>query len=387
MMYARQGLLDEVEAGLYRVGASDLSAHSPVETEDALVVLDRVEAKLGALKARLSRKYEVEQEWARRGALHPGAVIATLRRVPSRSCKRAFTLSRQLEELLALLAALARGSVSLQHRDRILRVDNRRVHERFVEDHETFVEWAETMDWATFELHLVMWSHMADPDGPDPGHDDRGLDLSETWGGEFVLTGTMGAVQGTVFGTELKRQYDLLFKADWAEAKERLGRDPIDAELGRTPRQRRLDALLVMAERSATGPEAGRKGAILACLLLGPDAARWLCEFTTGTRIRPGQAAPHVDDLLFETFLFGAGMKDVSVSPQRLFLEALRRAAQALGRQCFHEFCDRPAADCQVDHRKPYSKGGATAIWNSQPGCAPHNGRKGNKDPIDGPAP
>lgn len=387
MMYAPQGLLDGVEAEVDRLVASDLSGQSPVETEDALLALDRIDAKVGALRARLCRKYEVEQEWARLGALHPGAVIAKVRRVPSRSCKKAFTMGRKLDELPALLAALGRGSINVQHRDRILRVDNERVHERFVEDHETFVEWAETMEWSVFEMHLVMWSHMVDPDGPDPGDAKRGLDFSETWGGEFVLTGNMGPVQGTIFGTELKRLDDQLFKADWQAAKDRLGCDPIDAELGRTPAQRRLDALLVMAERSATGPEQFRKGAILACLLLGPGAAHWLCEFTTGTRIKPGQAGPHVDDIVFETFLFGDGMRDVSVSPQRFFVEALRRAAQAKGRECFHEFCDRPASECQVDHRFPWSKGGATAIWNSQPGCAPHNGRKGSNDPTDGPAP
>lgn len=387
-MYARQGLLDELEAGIDRLHRSDLSGSSAEETEDALVALDRFEAKLAAFKARLCRKYDVEKEWARKGAQHPGAVVATSRRVPSRTCKRPFTVARKLDELPALLAALARGSINVQHRDRILAVDNHRVHERFVADHETFVEWAETMAWADFEMHLLMWAHMADPDGPDPGHDRRGLDFSQTWGGEFVLSGSMGAVQGTVFGTELQRQYDLLFKADRAAAKERLGRDPHDHELGREPRQRRLDALLVMAERSATGPEAGRKGAILACLLLGPDAARWLCEFTTGTRVRPGQVGPHVDDLVFETFLFGDGMRDVSVSKTRFFVEALRRAAQAKGRQCFHPFCDRPAAECQIDHCIPASRGGPTALWNSQPGCAFHNGGKGASMPTDeGPGP
>lgn len=387
-MFASQGLLEEIEADVDRLNQRDLSAWGPASTEDALVDLERVEAKLAAFKARLCRKYDVEKEWAVKGAQHPGAVIATSRRVPSRTCRRPFTLGRKLEELPSLLGALARGTINLQHRDRILAVDNARVHDRFVADHETFIEWAETLDWASFEMHLVLWSHMADPDGPDPAADRRGLDLSQTWRNEFVLNGSMGAVQGTIFATELRRLCDQLFRADWAAAKDRLGRDPQDHELGRTARQRRLDALVLMAERSATGPEQHRKGAILASILLGPDAARWLCEFTTGTRIRPGQLAPHVDEVMFEAFLFGDGMRDVSVSKMRFFLDALRRAAQAKGRQCFHELCDTPAAECQIDHRKPYSKGGPTAIWNSQPGCAFHNGGKGDRDPTDeGPAP
>ena len=382
-MFASQGLLDELEAGVDLLNQTDLSAWGAAAAEDALVGLERFEAKLAAFKARLCRKYDVEKEWAVKGAQHPGAVMATMRRVPSKTCKRPFRLGRQLEELPALLGALARGSINLQHRDRILAADNSRVHERFVADHVTFVEWAETLDWGTFEMHLVLWGHMADPDGPDPAHDRRGLDLSQSWRNEFVVNGSMGAVQGTVFATELRRLDDQLFKADWTAAKDRLGRHPHDHELGRTPRQRRIDALVLMAERSATGPEQHRKGAILASVLLGPDAARWLCEFATGTRIRPGQLGPHLDDLTFETFLYGEGMKDVSVSETRFFLEALRRATQAKDRQCFHEFCDTPAAECQTDHRIPYSKGGPTALWNGQPGCAFHNGGKGNTMPSD----
>ena len=227
-----------------------------------------------------------------------------------------------------LLDTLARGSISLQHRDRILGIDNPRVHERLVADHAIFVEWAETLTWVAFDMRVVAWLQVHDPDGVDPGEERRGLSFSQTWANEFVLNGRMGAVKGTIVGTELNRLYDILFKADWRESKERLGRDPHDHELGRTPPQRRLDALVLAFERSATGPEEGRKGVILACILLGPDAARWLCEFTTGTRIRPGQLTPHVDDVTFETFLFGEGMRDVSVSRQRCFVEALRRAAQ-----------------------------------------------------------
>lgn len=386
MMYAQQGPLDELEAHLDVLVGSDLTGR-PAD-EDELVALDRVEAKLAAYKARLCRKYDVEKSWAAKGARHPGAVVATIRRVPSKSQRRPFTIARKLDELPALLDALGRATISIQHRDRILAADNPRIHDRFVDEHATFVEWAETLDWPAFETRLCMWEHEVDPDGPDPDHEKRGLDLSQTWRQGFVLDGTMGAVQGTIFGTELQRLYDDLLKADWNAASERLGRDPHDHELGRTPRQRRLDALVVMAERSATGPEAARKGAILACVLLGPDAARWLCEFTTGTRIRPGQVAPHVDDVMFETFLFGDGMRDVSVSPMRLFVGAVRRAAQAKGRQCFHPFCDEPAANCQIDHRIPHSKGGATSIANSQPACARHNGAKSDHLPTeDDPAP
>ena len=374
-------MLDELDLAVDRVNAADVVALTGVEVEAALLDLARVEAKLAAAKSRLCRRYDLSKDWALTGAQHPGAVIATELRVPTKSCRRPFTLARTLEQLPALHQALAKATVTVQHRDRILAVDNPRVHDAFVADHGTFVGWAETLDWVGFDTALVLWLHRHDPDGPDPGEERRGLNFSQTWANEFVLDGRMGAVKGTIVGNELTRLYDLLFKADWKAAKEHLGRDPHDHELGRTPSQRRLDALVLAFQRSATGPEEGRKGAILACILLGSDAARWLCEFTTGTRLRPGQVAPHVDDVVFETFLYGSGRRDVSVSKQRLFVEALRRAAQAKGRQCFHPYCDRPASECQIDHKIPHTNGGPTSIANSQPACAFHNGAKGSKDP------
>ena len=55
----------------------------------------------------------------------------------------------------------------------------------------------------------------------------------------------------TFWHNEFQRLVDHLYAADVAEAKERLGRVPWPGELGRDGRQRRSDAMLLMAQRSA----------------------------------------------------------------------------------------------------------------------------------------
>jgi 5-methylcytosine-specific restriction endonuclease McrA len=39
----------------------------------------------------------------------------------------------------------------------------------------------------------------------------------------------------------------------------------------------------------------------------------------------------------------------------------------------FHEFCDAPADDCQVDHVIPYTAGGPTIQANGRLACGFHN--------------
>jgi len=42
-------------------------------------------------------------------------------------------------------------------------------------------------------------------------------------------------------------------------------------------------------------------------------------------------------------------------------------------RECFHELCDVPAADCDIDHVKPWAAGGPTTQANGRPACGFHN--------------
>jgi hypothetical protein len=382
-MFATQGVLDEVEAALDRLNGADPSTRSVTATEEAVLRLERIKAKLAAAEATLCREYQTSLEWKAKGALHPSGVVAATHRIPSKACRRPFTIARKLAELPALLEALAAGQITVVQRDRILAVDNPRVHAAFVADHAEMVDWATQQPWGIFCARLQWWLFQQDPDGKDPGVETRGLDCSQTWRDRWVLNGELDAVAGTIFANELQRLERGLFEQDWAEARDRHGRDPEPRELARTPRQRRADALVLMAERSATGPEDNRRGTILFSAVLGSEALWRTCQLTNGVQLTPGQLTPYLDDRArFETILLDPEMRNISASKRRLYRGALRRMVLVLTGGCFHPYCDKPPSECEADHQVPHSKGGPTTFVNGQGACDGHNAAKGNKDPT-----
>jgi hypothetical protein len=383
-MFVQPAVLDELVVALDRLNATDLHALTPTDVDQAMLEWERFEAKAAAFKAKLCRRFELDREWATVGAQRPGNYLATKLRVPSKTFSRQFSVARRQAQLPAVEQALAAGDISPSHRDKILAIDNPRVHDALVADHEQIVGWAKRLRWKDFEHALARWLEEADEDGPEPSDlDDNRLDLSQSFGGRWRLDGNLDPIGGGIVAAELRRLEDLEFKADWADARQQLGREPQPNELRRTPKQRRAAALLEMARRSATGPEEGRRGAILLSVFVGIDALRRIVELDNGTVLTPGQVVPWLDEATFETLVFATGFRDITASTQRTYRGALRRAVLGRDRECFHEYCDAPASHCQVDHYEPASKGGATTAPNGQGSCPHHNQAKGDKDPTE----
>ncbi|MGH7361314.1 MAG: HNH endonuclease signature motif containing protein [Candidatus Methylomirabilales bacterium] len=59
---------------------------------------------------------------------------------------------------------------------------------------------------------------------------------------------------------------------------------------------------------------------------------------------------------------------------------------RAPDRECFHEFCDLPAEQCQVDHIEPHAAGGKTTQGNGRMACGHHN-RDRHRPPETPPPP
>ena len=57
---------------------------------------------------------------------------------------------------------------------------------------------------------------------------------------------------------------------------------------------------------------------------------------------------------------------------RRFFTGATRRAVQVRDGECFHPYCDTPAADCDIDHTQPWTAGGLTTQDNGRPACGFH---------------
>ena len=99
-----------------------------------------------------------------------------------------------------------------------------------------------------------------------------------------------------------------------------------------------------------------------------------ICELANGTVLSPGSLVEWLDEAWAERVVFDGASRVIDVGvASRLFTGATRRAVQVRDRQCFHEYCEVPAEQCQIDHVQPWAAGGPTVAGNGRPACAFHN--------------
>ena len=175
--------------------------------------------------------------------------------------------------------------------------------------------------------------------------------------------------------TVLARVEKELFDIDWAEAKARVGDDVCASDLARSPAQRRADAMVEMARRAEAMPAGARLPEPLFTVLVGYETfAGRICELADGTVVAPGSFVRWLGQGWVERVVFDGPdrIRNVGVR-RRIFTGATRRAVEVRDRECFHELCDIPADDCQIDHVEPWSAGGVTTDDNGRAACGYHN--------------
>ncbi len=102
-----------------------------------------------------------------------------------------------------------------------------------------------------------------------------------------------------------------------------------------------------------------------------------ICELGDGTVVAPGALVPWLDQAWVERVVFEGPDRVKNVGTRRrIFTGATRRAVEVRDRECFHEFCDRPAEECEVDHVQPWAAGGLTVEANGRVACGYHNRRR-----------
>jgi hypothetical protein len=228
--------------------------------------------------------------------------------------------------------------------------------------------WCETVD----ELLDTDRAHerercLADGTDPEPctaplPHADARLFASRSFEGRLVIDGDLDPIGAEIVTNELRR------------LEQRLCRTDKRAGITRTPAQRRAAALIEMATRSATAPANGRRPRPLFSVTVGHDTMARLCSLASGTLLGSGDLVPHLDTAMLETVLFADHTTILSVSRQRTFRGALRRAIQVRDQHCQHPSgCDIPADQCDIDHIVPYAEGGLTSQFGGDLGCDTHN--------------
>jgi hypothetical protein len=377
-------VFDDLAVAVKEVAATETADLADDELAEAVVELHQLTATLEAAKARLAAAWNSRGIWMAEGAKSGAAWLARETRVPREDCAATIRLGRRLGAMPVVSAAFEAGEISVAHVRRLMRCCNRRTAVLFRRDEAVLVEAARTLGFVEFCDAVDHWLLRADPDGADASEMERrerrrvSLDstLAGMWSGSILLD----PVSGEIVASELGRLEQRTFEADWAEAKAKLGRDPVSGELARTRDQRRADALVEMAQRSAR-IDAGRAARPLFSVVVGSETLSRMCQLASGQVVAPAALVPWLEAAEVERIVFdGIPDRVISVSRKRRFTGALRRLIEVRDRRCYHHYCDEPASGSQVDHIAPWIQGGMTEQSNGRMACGFHN-RLRNRPP------
>ena len=158
-------------------------------------------------------------------------------------------------------AALAAGDITVAHARRLTILAAPDTLAAFADAEDYLVGQARSMRWADFTKACGYWLRHArkdrDPDPDKTDRDHRKVSLHDGLRGTGLLTGELTRTAKAEVRTELERLERHLFEVDWAAAKAIHGDATTVSDLARTSAQRRHDALVEMARRSATAPANG----------------------------------------------------------------------------------------------------------------------------------
>lgn len=379
----------DVLAALHDV---DLDGVADDTLTEAVLSMQRLRGTLEAAEARVLARWDANGAWRPSGAKTGAAWLAWKQHVPIGVARQRMRHARAVRDLPAVEEAWRAGEIDRSHVTTLLGARNPRTAAAFDRDHKALVDIARESWFSHFKIVCDRWGLITDPDGAEQSAEGdraaRSLHLSESFGGMWFGKLTLDPISGTIVSETLRSIERELFEADWAEAKARLGREPLVAELSRTPAQRRADALVEMATRARTAPKDGRRPAPLFTVVVGLDTLKGpILELLNRTVLTPGSVVRFLTEADIERIVFDGRSRVLDVGPQRRFFRgALRRAIEIRDRTCFHPTCDEVPERPEVDHVHEAAKGGATTQGNGRWGCGYHNRwRIAHADPDDDP--
>jgi Domain of unknown function (DUF222) len=379
--------LDLLGSEIERLAATDPFSYSDKES---VIALMGYAAQLECVVSGALASFDEGGEWALDGAQSATAWIDTRCHLQKGEAKRALRLGRAMAHMPVVKEAWEKGDIKTAQVERLVKAKTPRTEESFCRDEEMLVKEAKKLKFDAFNSVMDYWENLADPDGANEADLAR-IERRKAWlaksGGGYFGQMNFDQVSGTIVYDELSRIEKELFEADWAEAKERLGREPKVHELRRTKDQRGADAMVEMARRSGTTPAGGKRPRPLFTFLVGYETFKGrISELENGLVVSPDTMFPWMGEADFERVVFSPGKRiEVSVR-SRLFKGATKRAIELRDRQCTHPYCDLLADKCQADHVITWNQGGPTQQENGRLLCGFHNRlRNGREPPDEGP--
>jgi Domain of unknown function (DUF222) len=357
---------DTLAAAIDELLDVDPTSLSDDELHKLVVALGRQMNRLQAGWCRLIRDWDVRKVWADNGSKAPGARLSRECRMRKSVADHLVHQARALATMSSTAEAFAAGELNGDHVDLLASANTSGREAAFASDEAELVEQCQT-PWFSNAVRVVdYWKHRVDAEsGEDEAErvrQGRNCSIGTGWRGEGNLKAVFDPVGWQIFEEELHRICEQLRLQD-----ERDG-------TVRTIQQRRLDALVEMAMRSATAPADGLRPRPLLTVLLGDEAFRRLCELGNGVVIAPGQVLPYLSDADIERIVNDPPNRRFEASHRRSFVGAMRRVIEVRDRHCQHESgCDVRASRCDVDHVTPRGEGGTTCYCNGRLLCPTHN--------------
>jgi hypothetical protein len=379
----------ELEALTESIDALQTVGPSAFADGESIVTLERLLARMESFVTTAVAEFDLWGEYAADGARTTATWLSTRCRLSGAEARRQVRRGRRLSHLPRCAAAWARGELTSAQVDVMIGLSRPVTEEALSRDEEHLVGEACTLRHDQFVRVAAYWEQLADPDGVEADAlaqvDRRDVYLAQSLNQMWLGGMTLDPASGAAVAQELNRLEHFLFEADWARAKEALGREPRLDDLARTSAQRRSDALVEMAARSKTAPADGRRPAPLFTVLVGYETLHGrILELAGGGVLTPGSLLPWLDEAYLERAVFQPGGRVEVGATARLFTGATRRAIELRDRGCTHPYCDQRVEDCEVDHIVPYADGGPTTQENGRLLCGFHNRLRSHPPPPDG---
>ncbi len=375
--------LDRLREAIDAVLATDPAS---LADDESVVELHRQLSRLEAATTRVTGVFERRGCWELSGARHLSAWLAVQCRLPTGEARRRVQLGRAVAVLPETEEAWQAGEVTAAHVAKIASLRNERSAETLERDEKLLVDQAKKLRFGDFCRVAEYWRYAADPDEAEAAAEARrarrDVVLTPSAFGTWLGSMNLDEISGAVVAGELGRIGDELFEADRAEFFAREGKEATaGATLRRTPAQRRADALVEMAKRSAACGSGDRRPVPLFSVLVGYETLRGaICRLAQGPAVTPGSLVPWLTEADLERAVFTPPNRVEVSATARFFTGATRRALELRDQECTHPYCDRPADECQADHIVGWAQGGPTTQENGRLLCGFHN-RLRNEEP------
>ncbi|MCU1351021.1 MAG: endonuclease [Acidimicrobiales bacterium] len=375
----------ELAERLAAVAGSDLTRLTEGEVTELVVESHRALAIAEAVHTAAVARLDVTRAFEPEGARSAASWVAWKCRIPAGRAHGTAKCGRALRSMPVTEAAFLAGQLTSAH-VRVLARAQKLAPELFAEHEAYLVEQSQTLRFSHFERVIRYWCHRAAPDDVEDEaltrYESRTAHCSTTFENMVAINAMLEPVGGQIYARELARLEQQMFEADWAEARGRLGERALPGDLCRTAAQRRADAMVEMARRSAAMLPGAKEARPLLSVFIGEGTLARICELSNGAVVTPGEVLPLLRDADIERIVFDGPSRvlDVGVR-QRLFTGATRRAVEVRDRQCAHPSCDIPAERCEVDHDVPYPQGGLTVQDNGTCRCPFHHRWRHRQDP------